>query len=118
MAEHNWGMIIVMVIAILLLFTSMVLSAMAASDATKGGSTCQKNCHTYAMWAAIVNGISVLLIFIAMVMYLTRRQIAYGAQRAGAAAYQYAQSGLSGAHDYYQKGLGGVSGQVPPEPLY
>jgi NADH:ubiquinone oxidoreductase subunit 5 (subunit L)/multisubunit Na+/H+ antiporter MnhA subunit len=71
-------LIIFIVISIILLFTAMVLSAMAASEARKGSDQCKQNCHKYAMWNAIVCGIAVAIIVVIMIIYIytTRHTIA------------------------------------------
>ena len=71
--EHNMALIIMMIIAIILLFVAMVLSAMASSAAKKESS--KGTAHKYSMYAAVVCGISVLLIGIALVIYFNRETI-------------------------------------------
>lgn len=63
-------LIIFIVITIILLFTAMVLSAMAASEARKGSDQCKQNCHKYAMWNAIVCGLAVAAIVVIMIIYI------------------------------------------------
>jgi len=87
-----------MIITILLLFTAMVLSAMASSDANKDSNTCKEGCHKYSMWSALVTGLAVGAIVIAMVIYVysSRRQIALAAQGHLATAHG-ALGGIAGS---------------------
>ncbi len=66
----NVALILFMVFTIILLFVAMVFSAMAATDANKGAQKCKKNCNKYSMWAALVTGLSVALIFISLIIYI------------------------------------------------
>ncbi len=66
----NIAFILFMVFTIILLFAAMVFSAMAATDANKGAQKCKKNCNKYSMWAALVTGLSVALIFISLIIYI------------------------------------------------
>ena len=66
----NVALILFMVFTIILLFVAMVFSAMAATDAKKGADTCKKNCNKYSMWAALVAGLSVALIFVSLIIYI------------------------------------------------
>ena len=66
----NVALVIFMIIAIILLFVSMVLSAMAASEASKGSDKCKANCHKYSMWSALVSGIAVAVIVVALIIYI------------------------------------------------
>lgn len=97
----NATLIVFMIVSIVLLFTAMVLSAMASSDAQKGGDTCKKGCHKYSMWSALVTGIAVAVIGIVMVYYIysSKKEIA-------TAAMQYTAA-LHGAIG----GMAGVQGQ-------
>lgn len=72
------ALIMFMIVTIALLFTAMVLSAMASSDAQKGGTNCKEGCHKYSMWAALVTGISVAAIIVILIVYIytTRNDIA------------------------------------------
>ena len=67
-----------MILAIILLFTAMVLSAMAASDAKKSAADCKEGCSKYATWSAVVSGISVAVILVALIVYIvsSRKDIA------------------------------------------
>jgi cytochrome bd-type quinol oxidase subunit 2 len=75
MGEHNTSLIVMMVVAIVLLFTSMVLSSMA-SNATEGCT--DENAHKYSMYSAIVSGIAVFLIGIALWFYIYREPLMSG----------------------------------------
>nr|QBK86363.1 MAG: hypothetical protein LCMAC102_01580 [Marseillevirus LCMAC102] len=76
-------LIIFMIVTIVLLFTSMVLSAMASSDATKGGTECEEGCRKYSMWSALVTGIAVAAIVVILIVYIytTRKHIASAVQK-------------------------------------
>jgi len=61
------AVIVCLVMAIILLFAVMVLSAMSASDAQKRNTV---DAHRYAQWAAITSGISIALIIAILVIYV------------------------------------------------
>ena len=93
------SLIIFMILAIILLFTSMVLSAMAASDAKKSAADCKDGCSKYSTWSAVVSGISVAVILVVLIIYIvsSRKDIAKAAQgklgQAHAALGNYAGTG-------------------------
>ena len=64
--------LIVLVISAILLFLSMVLSAMASSAAA---DCTDDTAHRYAMYAAILCGISVVVMSIAIGVYYYRDEI-------------------------------------------
>jgi hypothetical protein len=68
---------IILVISIILLFVSMVLSAIASSAAQKNNIT---DAHKYSMWSAIVSGLSIALLVIVLVLYLNSGAIISGVQ--------------------------------------
>jgi len=76
MGEHNTSLIVIMIVAIALLFTSMVLSSMA-SNATEGCTN--ENAHKYSMYSAIVSGVAVFAIGVALWMYIYREPLMTGA---------------------------------------
>jgi hypothetical protein len=76
MGEHNTSLIVMMVVAIVLLFTSMVLSSMA-SNATAGCT--DENAHKYSMYSAIVSGVAVFVIGVALWFYIYREPLMSGA---------------------------------------
>lgn len=75
MAETNMSLIVMMVVAIVLLFTSMVLSSMA-STASEGCP--DENAHKYSMWSAIVTGVAALIIGVSLYLYINREPILSG----------------------------------------
>lgn len=87
----NYSMVAFMAVSVALLFTAMVLSAMASSDANKGCDDCKEGCHKYSMWSALVTGLAVGVIVIIMIMYIysSRKQIAGHAQQQAAAIHGY-----------------------------
>jgi L-asparagine transporter-like permease len=56
-----------LVTAIVLLFVTMVLAAMGASDAQKRNYT---DAHKYSMWSSIVSGISTALLVAVLILYV------------------------------------------------
>ena len=86
-----------MIVTIVLLFTAMILSSMASSDAQKGGATCKEGCHKYSMWSALVTGIAVAVIVIILIIYIytTRKHIATAALQ-HVAALHGALGGIAG----------------------
>lgn len=71
----NVALIVTMVISLFLLFASMVLSAIASASAeNKDNVKAQK----YAMYAAILNGVSVAVmgVILSMYVYITRNEYA------------------------------------------
>ncbi len=85
----NATLIVFMIVTIVLLFSAMVLSAMASSDATKGASECKEGCREYSKWSALVTGIAVAVIVVVLVVYIysTRKHIAAAAQQHVAALH-------------------------------
>lgn len=75
MGETNTSLIVMMVVAIVLLFTSMVLSSMA-STASEGCPN--ENAHKYSMWSAVVTGIAALIIGVFLYLYVNREPILSG----------------------------------------
>jgi hypothetical protein len=63
------GIVISVIVAIVLLFTSMVLSAMSSTAVNNGDKT---SAHKYAMISAIVCGISVLVLGVVLVIYISQ----------------------------------------------
>lgn len=74
-------LIVFMILTVLLLFTSMVLSAMASDKAKgvksddKGGYTGgspegQYKCHKNSMYSALVTGVSVAVLLVVLVVYI------------------------------------------------
>lgn len=72
------GLIVFMIIAIVLLFTAMVFSTMAAVDARKSDEKCRKNCHQFSTWSALITGLSVAVIVVTLIVYMysSRHEIA------------------------------------------
>lgn len=66
----NVSLIVFMIITIILLFTAMVLSAMASADAKRSVADCQEGCSKWAMWSALVTGLAVAIIGVVLVMYI------------------------------------------------
>lgn len=60
------GLVTLAVIAIGILFVSMVLSSMASADASKSSKMCKK----YSTWAALVTGLSVAFVVVFLVWYI------------------------------------------------
>jgi ABC-type transport system involved in multi-copper enzyme maturation permease subunit len=63
------GIIISVIVAIVLLFTSMVLSAMSSTAVNNNDKS---NAHKYAMISAIVCGLSVLVLGVVLVIYISQ----------------------------------------------
>jgi hypothetical protein len=83
------AVIICLSIAIMLLFVTMVLSSMSASDVKKGS---MDSAHKYAMWSAVVSGLAVFLLVIALIIYINSSRI------------------VSAAHVGIQQGIGQYQG--------
>lgn len=85
------AVIVCLVISMILLFISMVLSAMSASAAEKGDTSTARK---YSLYSAVVSGLSVVLLVVILVMYLNSERIvtsthaALGQIAAGAQAGQ------------------------------
>lgn len=77
----NVALVIFMIVAVILLFASMVLSAMASNDARKGSQQCKEDCHKYSMWSALVSGIAVAMIVVILIIYIytSRHHVAQAA---------------------------------------
>ncbi len=66
------AVIICLILAMILLFISMILAALASSKADKNEiSDSQK----YAMWAAIASGLSIVLLIVIMFVYINSEKI-------------------------------------------
>ena len=68
------GVVLLMIVTFVLLFTSMILSAMASADAKKGVVECQENCHKWAMWSAVLCGVSFAIILGIMITFILFRR--------------------------------------------
>ena len=108
----NTTLIVFMIVTIVLLFTAMILSAMASSDAQKGGTTCKEGCHKYSMWSALVTGIAVAVIVIILIIYIytSRKHIAAAALQHVAALH----GTLGGIAGIPRVALGTNSGMTAP----
>lgn len=87
-----------MIVTVVLLFIAMVLSAMASTDARKGGQQCKEGCHKYSMGAALVTGLAVAVIVVVLIIYIysSRKHIAAAAQQRVAAIHGVL-GGIAGA---------------------
>jgi hypothetical protein len=65
--------IIVLVVSMILLFVSMVLAAMASSDAQKKNL---QDAQKYSMWSAVVSGLSIALLIVVLIMYIYSERLA------------------------------------------
>ncbi len=75
MADLDVGLIVMMVVTIVLLFISMILSAISSAAAVDCKCSDPK-AHNYSMYSALVTGLSALLIGIALAIYIYRGEIA------------------------------------------
>lgn len=78
----NTMLIVFMILTVLLLFTAMVLSAMASDKAkgvkedkdkgtyTGGDPAAQMKCHKNSMYSALVTGVSVAVLLVVLVVYI------------------------------------------------
>lgn len=71
--------IIILVISMVLLFVSMVLSAVSNSDIKKQNL---QSASKYSLWSAVVSGLSIALLVIVLFLYV------YGGKAAGFASQQ------------------------------
>ena len=67
------GVIITIIIGIILLFVSMVLSALSASEISKQN---YDTAHRYATAAAVVDGLSVAVLIVALIIYIYKDDLA------------------------------------------
>ena len=102
--ETNWPLIISLSASVILLFTSMVFSAMASSSA-KGKD---EKAHNYSMYSAIICGVAVALIGIALGIYIFRQPVLEGM---GNMTSSVAKS-LQGHADALQKHASAISSAV------
>jgi len=88
---------IIAVIGIILLFIAMTLSAMAAMDAKKSSEDCKEGCHKYSMWSAVVTGVSVVLMVVAIGIYIyaSEEQVRKEVNKHVAALHGYAVTKLA-----------------------
>jgi len=79
--------IIFMVITLVLLFSTMVLTAMAADQAQKDDG--KKQCRKWSIWAAVTTGLSVVGVFVILGLYIyftrheTKKRLGEGFSEAG-----------------------------------
>ncbi len=66
------GIIISLITAIVLLFVSMVLSAMSAAATGRGD---KDDAHKYSTAAAVVCGLSVLVLVVVMIIYINQSRV-------------------------------------------
>jgi len=66
------GIIISLITSVVLLFISMVLSAMSAAAA---GRNDVKSAHKYATASAVVDGLAVLVLVVIMIIYINQSRI-------------------------------------------
>lgn len=66
----NTMLIIFMVVAAILLFTSMILSAIAADKTKHSTDTPGQECHKNSTRSALVTGISVGVLLVVLIMYI------------------------------------------------
>lgn len=85
----NSTLIIFMILAIVLLFATMVISAIAADKAKKDATTCQKECHKFSMISALMTGCTVGLLAVILIVYIysSRKDIATATQKQLLAAH-------------------------------
>jgi mannose/fructose/N-acetylgalactosamine-specific phosphotransferase system component IIC len=62
-------------LSIVVLFTTMVLSSIAASEAKRGNTA---SAQKYSMWSAITSGIVVFLVVVVLFLYLNSEKIVAG----------------------------------------
>ncbi len=79
----NTVLVLFMIITIALLFFGMVLSAVSANEARKGGTSCRDGSYKYSTWTAVISGISAGLMAIILIIYIftSRHKIAAGVGR-------------------------------------
>lgn len=92
------GIIISLVSSIILLFVSMVLSAMSATSISKGD---KDNAHKYATASAVVCGLAVLVLVVVLIIYINQAKI-----------LAHLQTRLSMAKEAYLRTNPAASGQV------
>jgi Na+-transporting methylmalonyl-CoA/oxaloacetate decarboxylase gamma subunit len=87
----NTMLMVFMGLAIVLLFAVMVISAMASSAATDSPSECQDKCHRYSMYSALVTGLTVVVLIIALIIYIyaSREEISGGIADSALAVHEY-----------------------------
>ncbi len=66
------GIIISLILSIVLLFVSMVLSAMSATAANNKDYT---NAHKYSTASAVVCGLSVFILVIVLIIYINKERV-------------------------------------------
>lgn len=91
----NVALVIFMVLTIILLFVAMVLSSMSAADISS--SSCDdsdtKTAHNRATASAVISGLSVLAVVIALIIYFVayRKEIRKGVHAQLAKGVSYIQ---------------------------
>lgn len=64
--------IVVLILSMILLFSSMILSSMASSEIQKRNYL---NAQKYATWSSVVSGISVGLLVVVLIVYISSERI-------------------------------------------
>lgn len=74
----NTMLIVFMSLSIVLLFSIMVMTAMASSAANASPTECQEKCHSYSMYSAVTTGVTVILLIGVLIYYIysTREELA------------------------------------------
>lgn len=75
-------------ISIVLLFTSMIFSSMAAQDARKGKTS---SAQKWSTWSAVVSGLAIAVMVIILIVHLNSSRLAKGAS----GLFGRAQAGLN-----------------------
>lgn len=73
----NTSLVVFMIITIILLFSAMVLSAMASADAKRSVADCQEGCSKWAMWSALITGLAVAIIVAILIIYIVTSRKAF-----------------------------------------
>lgn len=66
------AVIICLILAMILLFISMILAALSSARSEKNETS---DAQKYAMWAAIASGLSIVLLITIMIVYINSEKI-------------------------------------------
>lgn len=69
MGKYNTPMVLMTLMSIVMLFASLVFSALAADEAKKGNTG--KSYH-YSLWSSLISGLSVVVTVAGLIIYLMR----------------------------------------------
>ena len=91
----SW-MSITLVLSMLLLYTTMILSAIASSSSSSISSG-SKDSHNYAVYSSVLTGVTIAMIILFFILYVNKEKVSQLADQ----GYDYAKAQIGAAQDYF-----------------